>query len=157
VEPAGSAYVRCPVQELLASGRVVKISLRTCSSFEMTPPITAQLTRRLTEILHTDLGVAADFAYLFFETVEASHLTAWNGRTFAEILDQQGGSREELRRRVRGRLVNKPSVARAAREPLGGLRLELWDPNPVGGVAEGVAGQNISRFLGSGVSSPDGS
>ncbi|MGV2336278.1 MAG UNVERIFIED_CONTAM: hypothetical protein LVR18_19955 [Planctomycetaceae bacterium] len=101
------------------------------SSFNMTPAVTAALTRQLSDLLQSRFGIAPDSAYIFFWNVEQPHLTGWSGRTFAEIMLQQRGIREEFARRVRGRLLNTRSHPKTGQPvPLAGLRIELWNPRP---------------------------
>ena len=123
------------------------------SSFSMTPTVTAALSRQLSDLLQTRAGVSPDSAYLFFWNVDQPHLTGWSGRTFAEIMLQQRGSREELTRRVRGRLLNATAHPTSGKPvPLAGLRIELWDPRP----NDTAGGAGVARFLSDGVAGPEG-
>jgi hypothetical protein len=123
------------------------------SSFNMTPAVTAALTRQLSDLLQSRFGIAPDSAYIFFWNVEQPHLTGWSGRTFAEIMLQQRGIREEFARRVRGRLLNTRSHPKTGQPvPLAGLRIELWNPRP----NDTDGGAKVARFLNEGVVGPDG-
>ena len=96
-------------------------------SFGFTESVTRELTRQLSKVLHDDLGISPDYAYIFFYNVPSPHLTSWSGQTFAELLVPHSGERFDLTRRLRGRLVNADGGGTSSEPyPIVGLTIELW-------------------------------
>lgn len=127
------------------------------TSFGLVPEVTSELTRRFSQILWEELDVSADRAYIIFTNVAEPHLTSWSGRTFAEIMLQQMGGREELQRRVRGRLVsNRLDPKTKGRIPLGGLHIELWELDPSSSPTQPSTDGSTARYLGNCQSAAEG-
>jgi Lipoxygenase/Macrophage migration inhibitory factor (MIF) len=130
------------------------------TSFRMTPEITAELTRRFSRVLWDEFGIAADSAYIIFTNIEEPHMTGWNGRTFSDLLTQKSGIRQQLDRRIFGRLVSAPPLRSILLPPipLGGLLVELWNPMAIS-LSDEVAiqtGEMIQSYLGRGFATNDG-
>lgn len=140
-----------------ASSDVANLHL---TSFSMTPEITLELTRQFSNVLWEEFRISADSAYIFFTNIEEPHLTGWNGRTFSELLSQKPGGRQDLNRRLFGRLIGSPPQGNILTPPvpLSGLLLEIWNPMAVSLSDEITVqtGELIPSYLGSGVVDSNG-